>query len=568
MFDFRYVISWEESIPGIDLEGAVEYKSLPSGLHNVSEDLIYFVHEEYAGICAFINQPAAEAERNALMLAVGVLVPLSFGRLGKSWRHAAGLKKLAKQCANNISDTQVLAEYWDKHHVRDNEPRLEDTPPDSPAVLRRSLQSDRPDNLQSRISISESTGLETTKPFLAPYHPALSLPDFVENFGPLIFPLYRASLLRKRILIVTEAPVQTSCDYVYALALLSSLPQSLSPFFNEDGAPPLRPRPIFNVGIHDIPFLSTNSDTFSSWIACTTDNVLATKTDLFDILVTLPTTHSPHVPQKAFPKIEIVHRVDAQPKVTKLVTLKATQRDARRFVLLRDGLRRLSSAESEQDRDGNDNIDDAASTFSSSSIIEPLSWPRLAYTSFLWWASAGEKRTGLSEDEEEQDEQDTSLLPNSGQGQLSHPGLQLNEIDQPREIALIAYFRRLTTLIFTTLADAVARQDAIDDESDEIPPAGEYRDDDGDDDEQIEAESFSAGRDTDPLLSNTSATNTNGKEEELPSVSITSSDISEMGLDMWSATDRVFMEELLQVWWGRRAAVDGTRIRCCGIPIL
>lgn len=56
----------------------------------------YFVHEEYAGICAFVNQPAAEAERNALMLAVGVLVPLSFGRLGKSWRHAAGLKKLAK----------------------------------------------------------------------------------------------------------------------------------------------------------------------------------------------------------------------------------------------------------------------------------------------------------------------------------------------------------------------------------------------------------------------------------------------------------------------------------------
>lgn len=56
----------------------------------------YFVHDEYAGICAFVNQPAAESERNALMLAVGVLVPLSLGRLGKSWRHAVGLKKLAK----------------------------------------------------------------------------------------------------------------------------------------------------------------------------------------------------------------------------------------------------------------------------------------------------------------------------------------------------------------------------------------------------------------------------------------------------------------------------------------
>jgi hypothetical protein len=56
----------------------------------------YFVHEQYAGISSFINQPADEAERNAQMFAVGVLVPLSFGRLGKSWRHAPRLKELAE----------------------------------------------------------------------------------------------------------------------------------------------------------------------------------------------------------------------------------------------------------------------------------------------------------------------------------------------------------------------------------------------------------------------------------------------------------------------------------------
>jgi hypothetical protein len=56
----------------------------------------YFVHDHYAGISAFVNQPATEAERNALMLAVGILVPLSSGRLGKSWRHAAGLRELAQ----------------------------------------------------------------------------------------------------------------------------------------------------------------------------------------------------------------------------------------------------------------------------------------------------------------------------------------------------------------------------------------------------------------------------------------------------------------------------------------
>ena len=57
----------------------------------------YFIHgDEYAGISAFVNEPAKESDRNALMLAVGALVPLSYGRLGKSWKHAAGLKELAK----------------------------------------------------------------------------------------------------------------------------------------------------------------------------------------------------------------------------------------------------------------------------------------------------------------------------------------------------------------------------------------------------------------------------------------------------------------------------------------
>lgn len=62
-----------------------------------NRDRRYFVHDEdYAGISAFINEPAAKLERNALMLAVGALVPLSQGRLGKSWKHASALKELAR----------------------------------------------------------------------------------------------------------------------------------------------------------------------------------------------------------------------------------------------------------------------------------------------------------------------------------------------------------------------------------------------------------------------------------------------------------------------------------------
>jgi hypothetical protein len=74
----------------------VEFKCLPSGLHNLSEDLVYFVHGAYAGVGAFLHVDAGAEERGALMVSAGVLVPLSYGRLGRSWRHADGLKELAR----------------------------------------------------------------------------------------------------------------------------------------------------------------------------------------------------------------------------------------------------------------------------------------------------------------------------------------------------------------------------------------------------------------------------------------------------------------------------------------
>jgi hypothetical protein len=98
-FDVKagYTIVWKEAVAGLELEGTVEYKSLPSGLHTVQDDLIYFVHEDgYAGLSAFVNSPTDEEEaRHARMIAVGVLVPLSFGRLGRSWRHAEALTEMA-----------------------------------------------------------------------------------------------------------------------------------------------------------------------------------------------------------------------------------------------------------------------------------------------------------------------------------------------------------------------------------------------------------------------------------------------------------------------------------------
>lgn len=66
----------------------------------------YFVDDNYGGLSAFINQPDEQSERAARMLAVGVLVPLDLGRLGRNWRHAEALKKLARYRVSTVERRQ------------------------------------------------------------------------------------------------------------------------------------------------------------------------------------------------------------------------------------------------------------------------------------------------------------------------------------------------------------------------------------------------------------------------------------------------------------------------------
>ncbi|KAJ5625146.1 hypothetical protein N7510_001455 [Penicillium lagena] len=619
-FDIRtgYVVSWKRTVPGgeqsidlaefvshsdartdfgiVEVEGVVEYKSLPSGLHNVTEDLVYFVHEQYAGISAFLNQPAEEAERNANMFAIGVLVPLSSGRLGKSWRHAPRLKELTLKYAADMSDEQPLCDYWDAFQVGGAD--TTDSPVESPLSL-RFPHGERPDNRNR--AFSDAMLLGTFRPALTPFHPASSLPDFIDSCGPLIFPLYRAALLRKRILFIAEAPVHTSCNYVYDLSLLASLPNSLLQFLPSERIPSLRPRPLFNVGIHDIPYLATldpsqarlDPETDPSWIACSTDSVLSLKPDLYDALVTLPPPYSRHAAERTFPKIALMHTPGSKPNTTQTVHLKATQRDARRYYMLRRGLRKFSQdrAASESDDDS-----DSDSTYSSSPVVEPLSWTRLAYTSFIWWASAGENRDGLSQEEEEhQIEQDSRLLasveslaftPTNSIGRRGATNSD-DSAQQPPEVALVAYFRRLTTQIFVTLADAIARNDSGDgqDNPEVTNETPSYFDDPaGGNDTDLSLSMSRQSLPTDdgntPLLRQRSSAHHHSSQNDVRStraadadsaadpVTITIADMAEMGLDVWSATDRIFAEELVSLWWGRPARVDSARIRCCGISIL
>ena len=369
---------------------------------------------------------------------------------------------------------------------------------------------------------------------------------------------------------------------MYNISVLSNIPSSISGLIPLEPLP-TRLQPLFSIGVHDIDYLSQNSSigqnsafngttngtnykdqTISDypgygWIACTTDDVLATKTKLFDVLVTIP--YSKQAREKAWPKLQTSSKSE----------LKASQRDLRRYRTLRQGLRRTQSRsravspypESRHNQDDEDDqapllpiinthetFDDASSTIDDK-LTEPLSWPALAYSSFMWWASAGEKRA----DRDQEVESDVALLrslddnsdftPMKGRMRrrsslnpktpLSMTGDSVLLPELLPEMAIIAYFHRLTTLILGTLAEIVQTWDndpgGHDDAHNERRPPDE--DDVADSDIVISGE-----------------------------------DMARMGLDALSEGDKRFVQELLELYWGRRGEVQGARIECCGIRIV
>ncbi|KAJ9151792.1 Protein LCHN [Pleurostoma richardsiae] len=639
-FDVKagYKIIWHRAVPGLELEGAVEYKSLPSGLHTVQDDLIYFVHDGggdgsgtgHAGLSAFVNTRTDEAEaRHARMIAVGVLVPLSYGRLGRAWRHAEGLKRMAAQLVADRKQTQILEQYWEKVRPREKaaaeQPQSgKESPLASPAMSFHQIRPGGAGHARNR-SASDGTALMPPGHRLSPYHPAWSLTTLLDTFGPLIFPIHRAALLRKRILISTHAPVHDVCNFVYDISVLANVPLSVIDLL-PPSAPSQRLRPLFNIGVHDIPFLmddhaaakrydsaavdegNIRDDKGSGWIACTTDSILAVKSELWDVLITMPPPYASNAKERVWPTVEY----------PKGVQVKATQRDLRRFRSLRAGLRRLAAAgpsaaisasaegtpRSEAppgtrrparlstssgragfylSREDDELIADAAEK-----VVEPVTWAALAYSGFMWWASAGEQ--GRS-DEAEEAAHDATLLadlapPTPSQTQLRNASVvgltdsissltaapaeggsgdgdrpageeqdeDEEEEDRARaELAIIAYFHRLTTQALSVLADLVDASD--EDDMLDVRGAGAGA---GDQDALLQQSHRPGGAEEDEG---------DGDVEDEGYVRVGSEALAGMGLDVWSAADAAFARELAARYFGRRAYVEGKGVEVCGLRV-
>lgn len=131
---------------------------------------------------------------------------------------------LYSKLAKDRNDTEALDRYWDSHKaVKDVAPKDQplptgETPLSSPAVTFSEPpatgkdQPARKGHNRNR-SASDGAALAPAEHKLSPYHPAWSLTTLLDKFGPLIFPIHRAALLRKRILISCHTPVHEICDF-------------------------------------------------------------------------------------------------------------------------------------------------------------------------------------------------------------------------------------------------------------------------------------------------------------------------------------------------------------------
>ncbi|EME85700.1 uncharacterized protein MYCFIDRAFT_213962, partial [Pseudocercospora fijiensis CIRAD86] len=518
-----YTIAWKRSLPEIDLDG-VEYKSLPSGLHAVKEDLVYFVHGSCAGVSVFVQGEADARHRNANFVAVGALVlPLDHGVLGRGWVHAEELRSLSKHLVHNSTDTRPLELFWTKYRS-DADPRRKSAGPasSSPGGGKKRKRSGS-DATLAGFNADGAWPLD---------HPALSVPNILETFGPLLFPIHRAALSRRRILFLGSPSVQRNVNAVYITSVLSSIPRSLSENLPSEAEGILRSSPLFSIGIHDLPSLTTKTPDPKGWIATTTDDILREKKGLYDFLIELPSQTDPKRP---WPRLRT-----SDGKI-----VKASQRDLRRWTLLRRELRRLrrqtvsrdadESSTTESDRRpllerrgtssfGEDFYDMGLQNRDESEAVEVSSWQAMAYRGFMWWASAGEA-SAWENDEAKADEEllfdmpDVANLFPGTSGQRRQED-QESEYSRAAATTLVAYFQRVTEGLLRPLASIVEQAD---DDTEE-----------GIQEDQIE---------------------------------VTGDAVRDMGLDSWSEADKNFVKDMMKTWFDREAIVADQGVRLCGVRI-
>ncbi|KAH9938813.1 uncharacterized protein BXZ73DRAFT_89188 [Epithele typhae] len=277
------IIDWSvKASEDIDLSN-VEFSCLPSGLHLVDRDVVYFTKDDYQGVCVFRRRRTPEdGHRGFRLSSLGIL--LSKSTRARPWAHVAALKTLVSSLYDSLEDRDTL------------EPMDSDWEPVRAFFDERRVAEPRGGCSSSWEGWASE--LDETRSDSAP---TVHLPHLLRILGPSSLTLYKHILGRRRVLIVTIPPVEAACILCHVAAdtcFQEQVSEAVSTYDDDsreddDDIAPLKGKNAAGVKVlgmvtlNDLDKLDFESKSGRGWIACTTDAIFLDKPAYYDLLIDL-----------------------------------------------------------------------------------------------------------------------------------------------------------------------------------------------------------------------------------------------------------------------------------------
>ncbi|KLO12097.1 hypothetical protein SCHPADRAFT_437860 [Schizopora paradoxa] len=304
------VVDWAlKAFEGIDLDG-VEFSVLPSGLHLVERDTVYFSHGPHSGVAVFRRRPtSSQGHRGFRLSSMGIL--LSESPRPRPWQHVESLRSLA----DSIYSTADARE--SEENAADNSSNELGSDPPSKGLLCGSDLTDK--DFESarewfeKRKASSLAELDTWKGWsdeldgeLASQNtPSYHLPHLLRILGLTSLTLYKFVLSRRRIMIYTLPPVEVAgimawvasdlCREHHAAPRHQTLGTPIESLLNSESKEDRvtqrsAPKVLGMVTLSDLQRLEKETAKGDGWIACTTDAIFMEKPQYYDLIIDLSTS--------------------------------------------------------------------------------------------------------------------------------------------------------------------------------------------------------------------------------------------------------------------------------------
>ncbi|GAW07435.1 protein lchn-like [Lentinula edodes] len=269
------VIDWSVTASGDFNLDNLEFSALPSGLHLVEQDIVYFSKDGHQGVCAFRRVKSTEdGHRGFRLSSLGVLLAKS--TRPKPWRHVAALKDLMVMLYVRMELTETL------------QPSETDWQPSRMYFESHEVKSVDLGGAGDWSGWSHELDGENRD--RSNMNPTLHLPHLLRILGPSTLTLYKHIIGRKRTLIYTLPPVEAACilchvaaDFCYEQQVDAT--SNRLPGKNKEGIQVLG-----MITLSDIDRLQAESKSGRGWIACTTDALFLERPSYYDLLIDLTTS--------------------------------------------------------------------------------------------------------------------------------------------------------------------------------------------------------------------------------------------------------------------------------------